>query len=125
LQIHIREGLALMNGTSAMCGIGLVNLIHAKNLVKQSVATTAMIVEIVQSYDDHYSDELNSVKCHAGQLAIARDMQAFLKDSQLVKKREKHLYNKPISENILKDKVQEYYSIRCVPQIVGPVKDTI
>jgi len=125
LQIHIREGLALMNGTSAMCGIGLVNLIHAKNLIKQSVATTAMIVEIVQSYDDHYSDELNSVKCHAGQLAIARDMQAFLKDSQLIKKREKHLYNKPISENILKDKVQEYYSIRCVPQIVGPVKDTI
>src|SRR6478735_9478744 len=53
LQVHIREGLALMNGTSAMCGIGLVNLIHAKNLVKHSLAATSMIVEMVQSYDDH------------------------------------------------------------------------
>ena len=125
LQVHIREGLALMNGTSAMCGIGLINLIHAKNLVKHAVAATSMIVEMVQSYDDHFSNELNSVKYHAGQNFIAKEMQAFLQDSQLVKKREKHLYHQPIKENILKDKVQEYYSIRCVPQILGPIHDTI
>lgn len=125
LDIHIREGLALMNGTSAMCGIALVNLIHAKNLVEQAVAATSMIVEMVQSYDDHFSDELNSVKYHEGQNTIAKKMQTFLSDSQLIKKREKHLYQKPIKENILKDKVQEYYSIRCVPQILGPVFDTI
>lgn len=125
MQIHIREGLALMNGTSAMCGIGLVNLIHAKNLVKQSVAATSMIVEMVQSYDDHFSNELNSVKYHTGQNAIAKEIQDFLQDSQLIKKREKYLYHQPIKENILKDKVQEYYSIRCVPQILGPIQDTI
>lgn len=125
LEVHIREGLALMNGTSAMCGVGLVNLIHAKNLVKHALAASSMIVEMVESYDDHFSNELNVVKHHAGQNQVAKEMQAFLKDSQLVKKREKYLYNKPIRENILKDKVQEYYSIRCVPQIVGPVIDTI
>lgn len=125
LEVHIREGLALMNGTSAMCGIGLVNLIHARNLVKHSIAATSMIVEIVQSYDDHFSDELNSVKYHKGQNEVAKQMQEFLKDSRLIKKREKHLYRAPIKENILKDKVQEYYSIRCVPQIVGAIKDTI
>ncbi|PBQ31173.1 histidine ammonia-lyase [Sphingobacteriaceae bacterium] len=125
LTVHIREGLALMNGTSAMCGIGLINLIHAKNLVKHSVAATSMIVEMVQSYDDHFSNELNSVKYHAGQNKIAKEMQDFLQDSKLIKKREKHLYHAPIKENILKDKVQEYYSIRCVPQILGPVHDTI
>lgn len=125
LQVHIREGLALMNGTSAMCGIGLVNLIHAKNLVKHSVAATCMIVEIVQSYDDHFSNELNSVKYHKGQNDIAQSMQEFLADSQLIKKREKHLYHQPTKENVLKEKVQEYYSIRCVPQILGPIQDTI
>jgi histidine ammonia-lyase len=125
LQVHIREGLALMNGTSAMCGIGLINLIHAKNLVKHSVAATSIIVEMVQSYDDHFSNELNSVKYHSGQNSIAKNMQDFLKDSKLIKKREKHLYHQPIKENILKDKVQEYYSIRCVPQILGPISDTI
>src|SRR5436190_499438 len=75
LEVHIREGLALMNGTSAMCGVGLINLMHAKNLVKHTVAATSMITEIVQSYDDHFSDELNSVKYHRGQNEIARQMQ--------------------------------------------------
>lgn len=124
MEVHIREGLALINGTSTMSGIGLVNLIHAKNLVKLAVATTSMVVEMVESYDDHFSDELNSVKYHVGQNKVAKDIQEFLIDSQLIKKREKHLYS-PIKENILKDKVQEYYSIRCVPQILGPIEDTI
>jgi len=108
-----------------MCGIGLINLIHAKNLVKHSIAATSMIVEMVRSYDDHFSNELNSVKYHNGQNLIAKEMQEFLKDSRLIKKREKHLYHTPIRENILKDKVQEYYSIRCVPQILGPIHDTL
>lgn len=125
LQVHIREGLALMNGTSAMCGIGLVNLIHARNLVKQSIAATSIILEMVQSFDDHFSNELNSVKYHKGQNDVAKGIQQFLGDSKLIKKREKHLYNQPIKENILKDKVQEYYSIRCVPQILGAIQDTI
>lgn len=124
VNVYIREGLALMNGTSAMCGVGLVNLIHAKNLVKHALAASSMIVEMVESYDDHYSTELNSVKHHPGQNHAAQQMQDFLADSKLIKKREKHLYNKPIKENILKDKVQEYYSIRCVPQIVGAIIDT-
>jgi histidine ammonia-lyase len=125
LQVHIREGLSLMNGTSAMCGVGLVNLIHAKNLVKSAIAATSMIVEMVESYDDHFSNELNVVKYHVGQNQVAQAMQTFLADSKLIKKREKHLYNQPIKENIVKDKVQEYYSIRCVPQILGPIVDTI
>lgn len=125
LGIHIREGLSLINGTSAMCGIGLVNLIYAKNLVKSAIASTCMIVELVESYDDHYSNELNSVKLHLGQNKIAQEMQEFLKESQLIKKREKHLYNEATTETILKDKVQEYYSLRCVPQIIGPILDTI
>src|SRR6185436_10594406 len=90
-----------------------------------SIAATSMIIEMVQSYDDHFSDELNSVKYHKGQNDVAKKMQQFLQDSKLIKKREKHLYHQPIKENILKDKVQEYYSIRCVPQIVGAVTDTI
>ncbi len=125
LEVHIREGLSLMNGTSAMCGIGLINLIHAKNLLKLATASSCMIVELVESYDDHFSTELNSVKLHTGQNTVAATMQHFLADSKLVKKREKHLYEAPVIDNILKEKVQEYYSIRCVPQILGPVADTI
>ncbi|HEV7230422.1 MAG TPA: aromatic amino acid ammonia-lyase [Bacteroidia bacterium] len=125
LKVHVREGLALMNGTSAMSGIGALNLMHAWNLVNWSIAASAMIVEIVESYDDHYSTELNRVKRHYGQNRVAQVMQNFLTDSKLVKSREEHLYNRKVSEDVVKEKVQEYYSIRCVPQILGPVLDTI
>lgn len=125
LNIHIREGLALMNGTSAMCGIGIINLLHAKNLVTKAIQASAMIIEMVESYDDHYSDELNRVKLHPGQNHVAKTLRTHLADSGLVKKRDKHLYEQPTKEDVVKEKVQEYYSLRCVPQIVGPIHDTI
>ena len=125
LEVNIREGLALMNGTSAMTGIGMVNLIHAQNLLNWAVAASSIIVELQQAYDDPFSDELNSIKMHVGQNHIARQMQVFLKNSKLIKRREEHLYDKDVKETVLEEKVQEYYSIRCVPQILGPIYDTI
>jgi histidine ammonia-lyase len=124
--VHIREGLSLINGTSVMTGIGLINLIHAQNLLGWSVLASAMIIEIVESYDDHFSEELNRVKRHSGQQQIAKMMRDLLHDSQLVRRRADHLYNgKTQKVEVFKNKVQEYYSLRCVPQILGPVLDTI
>src|SRR5688572_3223801 len=78
LHIHLREGLALMNGTSAMTGVGLVNLLHAKKLLQWSVALSAITNELMKSFDDHFSLELNGFKLHPGQLKIAEAMQRFL-----------------------------------------------
>src|SRR5690606_3792234 len=64
-------------------------------------------------------------KRHSGQQKVAGKMREYLRDSQLIRKREDHLYNKETQEEIFKDKVQEYYSLRCVPQILGPVLDTL
>lgn len=125
MQIHIREGLGLMNGTSAMCGIGLVNLFHSFNLLELAIATSSWLNELCESYDDHFSEELNQAKLHPGQRNIATAIREKLSSSQLIKKREKYLYNKPVTENVLKDKLQEYYSVRCVPQVLGPIADTI
>jgi histidine ammonia-lyase len=52
-------------------------------------------------------------------------MRKALKGSNLIKKREEHLYEKVVNDPVIKEKVQEYYSIRCVPQVLGPVFDTI
>ena len=71
LTIHIREGLAVLNGTSAMTGIGMVNIIQAQKLLEWSVMLSAMINEVVEAFDDHYSYELNIVKHHTGQNKIA------------------------------------------------------
>jgi histidine ammonia-lyase len=125
MEIHIREGLALMNGTSAMSGIGMLNVIYAENLMNWSLLASATIMELVQSFDDHYSTPLNEVKHHYGQNAVANALQATLKDSKLVKSREEHHYNQKVEVDVLVEKMQEYYSIRCVPQIVGPIVDTV
>jgi Histidine ammonia-lyase len=125
MTIHIREGLALLNGTSAMTGIGLVNVIYAKRLLTWSIACSAMINELVRAYDDHLSGILNGAKKHRGQQEVAGHMREWIADSGLIRKRADHLYNGKVQEQIFKDKLQEYYSIRCVPQILGPVWDAV
>lgn len=124
IKIKGREGLGLINGTSVMTGIGIVNSIYARNLLNWSVFCGALLNEIVASYDDHYSEALNESKRHGGQAAIAHKMRMHLRDSKTIKKREEHLFSET-QEEVFKEKVQEYYSLRCIPQILGPVLDTI
>ncbi|WP_091142192.1 HAL/PAL/TAL family ammonia-lyase [Flavobacterium caeni] len=125
IQVEIREGLALMNGTSVMTGIGVVNVHKANKLLDWSLKISCAINEIVRAYDDHLSFELNNVKLHDGQRQVAEKMRGNLADSQLIRKREDHLYTGENTEDVFSEKVQEYYSLRCIPQILGPVKETI
>lgn len=127
IRIHLREALGLINGTSVMTGIAMVNLLHARQLVNWSMLSSNLIIEMVESYSDHFSEELNSVKPHMGQRMIAHAMNVAMKDSKLIRKREEHLFDEKQFANVdvFKDKVQEYYSIRCIPQILGPVYDTV
>ncbi|WP_427871460.1 HAL/PAL/TAL family ammonia-lyase [Flavobacterium sp. MMS24-S5] len=125
IQVEIREGLALINGTSVMTGIGVVNVHYSKKLLDWSLKASCAINELVQAYDDHFSAELNQTKRHKGQQEVAERMRQNLSDSTLIRKREDHLYSGENTEEIFKEKVQEYYSLRCVPQILGPVLETI
>lgn len=126
LTIHVREGLATINGTSAMTGIGMVNIIQAQKLLGWSAMFSAMTNEIVEAYDDHYSHELNIVKHHKGQNKIAAMLRDILKDSKMIRSRTDHLYHPDnIDQEVFEDKVQEYYSLRCVTQVLGPIYDTI
>ena len=126
IKVELREGIALMNGTSVMTGVGIVNSIYTEKLLDWTISCSVAINEIVSAYDDHLSLELNRTKKHKGQQEIANRMRSSLSDSKLIRKREDYLYNgKTNGSTIFKEKVQEYYSLRCVPQILGPVLDTI
>lgn len=125
IDVQLREGLAIMNGTSAMTGVGIVNLIKARRLLVCAVMLSAITNELMKSFDDHFSYELNHVKLHQGQSKVAEIIRALLGDSKLIRKRPEHLYHRKIEEAVFTDKVQEYYSLRCVPQILGPVYDTL
>lgn len=125
IKVQLREGLALMNGTSVMSGIGLVNTLNTKRILKWMIKASSAINEIVKAYDDHLSLELNRTKMHDGQQKIAEMMRDHLQDSQLTRKREHHLYQEAKDIVVFTEKVQEYYSLRCVPQILGPVLETL
>lgn len=125
LEMHIREGLAVCNGTAVMTGIGIVNLIYAKKLLEWNVLASVMLNEIASSYTDFMAEELNSVKHHKGQQRIASVMRSLTEGSDAVRTR----YTIPLDgegdNTIFKHKVQPYYSLRCVPQVLGPIFDEI
>ena len=126
MTIHIREGLAILNGTSAMTGVGMINIIQAQKLFGWSTLLSAMTNEVVAAFDDHFSYELNIVKHHKGQNQVATALRDILKGSKMIRSRSEYLYRtENLEQEVFEDKVQEYYSLRCVTQILGPVYDTI
>lgn len=126
LKLKLRDGLGIINGTSCMTGIGAVNTIYAKKLLNLAVAASSIINELTNAFDDSFSVELNAVKHHNGQKAVAEMMRSHVSDSGLIRKR-KDLFedNEELQRKQFKKKIQGYYSLRCVPQILGPVFDTI
>src|SRR5690606_13877916 len=105
LKIHLREGLGLLNGTSCMTGIGAMNVLHARKLLTGGILFSMMVNEIMEAYDDHFSEELNGVKLHPGQQIVAGSMRAIARKSGLMRKRHEHLYEKKVTEDVLEDKV--------------------
>ena len=124
-KIYIREGLSVTNGTSVMTGIGAINCLHAENLLKWAVITSVWMNEIAESYDDLMSEPLNKARRHSGQQQIAQQMREIASNSKRLRKREHSLYGYKHTEKIFQHKIQAYYSLRCTPQILGPILETI
>jgi histidine ammonia-lyase len=124
IKLSLREGLALMNGTSAMTGVAALNISFAKTALEWMLIFSVMINEVMEAFDDHFSPELNAAKRHKGQQEVAFLARQILLGSGLIRSRNNH-WEKNNSEDYFKEKVQEYYSLRCVPQILGPVYDTL
>lgn len=108
-----------------MAGISVVNIVYVKKLFDYALLASVMTNEVVNSCDDHYSSQLSSKKRHSGQLIVARRMEEMLHDSKMIRFRENDYYKTSSNDDIFEEKVQEYYSLRCVPQILGPILDTI
>ncbi|HIZ87756.1 MAG TPA: aromatic amino acid ammonia-lyase [Candidatus Coprenecus pullistercoris] len=126
VEIHIREGLALTNGTSVMTGIGVVSHIYMMRLIYAFVLASVWANEVASSFDDLMSEGLNECRRHPGQQKVAAMMRAFSEGSRCLLKREHDLYdNSHAADKVFDHKVQPYYSLRCVPQVIGPVYDTV
>ncbi len=124
-RIHIREGLSITNGTGVMTGVAMVNQFQAEQLLDWATLAAVMMNEIAGSFDDLMAEPLNAVRRHEGQQVIAARMRMLARDSQCLQQREHQLYNGNHAEAIFDHKVQPYYSLRCVPQILGPIYETL
>lgn len=113
LELQEKEGLALINGTQVMTAIGIFNLLEAENLVKTADIAGAMTFEAQLGSPTPFYEEIQEVRRHPGQMECARNIMRLIKDSPLW-----------ISHQG-KRKVQDAYSIRCIPQVHGAVRDTL
>lgn len=124
--IYVREGLSICNGTSVMTGISVVNQYYAENLLRYATIAGAWINEIADSFDDYMSVEENECRRQPGQQVVARWLREVSRGSKHLQKREHELYNPAKNKSeYFEHKVQAYYSLRCIPQIYGPIYDTL
>ena len=126
-KLKSKEGLSFINGTSVMTGISALLSVQAENLLALAIKLGALSLECVNGFDDSISKKLHEVRPHEGQLMVARELRSILSSSNLLQKRivfsRKHKIIDTVHE--ISESVQEIYSIRCIPQILGPIQETI
>ena len=126
-QLKPKEGLSLINGTSTMTGIAALLCTEAERLTSIALRLGALSLELVQGYDDSISEELHLTRPHKGQVKVAHALRTILASSHMLRKRNKLHQPLENGEDVVKisQTVQEFYSLRCIPQVLGPVFDTL
>jgi histidine ammonia-lyase len=114
LALEAKEGLALLNGTQMMSAIGALLLADADRLVRTASVAAAMSVEALLGTDVAFAAAYQLARPHPGQVAVARELRHLLRDSALQASHHGHSH-----------KVQDPYSLRCVPQVHGAVRDAL
>ena len=109
-----------------MTCISVVNQHYAETLLDWAILATVWMNEIASSFDDLMAEPLNKARRHNGQQYVAAKMRELAKGSACLQQREHELYDNGHSDNkVFEHKVQAYYSLRCAPQIYGPIYDTL
>jgi histidine ammonia-lyase len=114
LSLEAKEGLALTNGTQAMCAVGGLALYRAEKLTRLADVAGAMTLESLRGTPTAFDERIHNARPHKGQRAVAKHLLELLQESEI---RESHLENDP--------RVQDAYSLRCMPQVHGAVRDAL
>jgi len=128
--LSFKEGIALMNGTSAMTALAAFALFGAKKLLRVSYVTGAFALEIFGGIDDAFDEDLHLLKPHPGQLQVAETIRNLYTGSgNITLRKDMHeLIRKGQTEGPVYEtdiNVQDVYSIRCTPQILAPITEAI
>ena len=113
--LEAKEGLALVNGTQAMEAVGVLALLQAERCARIADVAAAMTVEGLMGSHKPFLAAVQRIRGHEGQARVAADLRALLARSEInAAHQDEHC-----------DKVQDPYSLRCVPQVHGAARDAL
>ncbi|ABW02367.1 aromatic amino acid ammonia-lyase [Caldivirga maquilingensis] len=110
LRLGYKEALSLINGTSYSAALASLGIWDAYTLIRAAMAIIILMIEASRASIRPLSIEVNSIKLHYGEVEVARIIQESLSDSANVN---------------TSGRVQDPYSIRCIPQVIGPIMDAL
>jgi histidine ammonia-lyase len=113
LVLEAKEAVSLINGTQGMLAVGVLALLASEILVDSADVIGALTLDALRGTDVAFDDRIHKARPHAGQLKTAANLRKMLEGSEL---RESHRDC---------DRVQDAYSLRCMPQVHGAVRDTL
>src|SRR5215468_984833 len=113
LDLRAKEGLALLNGTQATLATGLIRWRRAKQLVDMSDLAAAMSLEALKGSPVAFDPRIHRARPHRGQLQVAERLSRFLRESEI---RQSHIDC---------GRIQDAYSLRCIPQVHGAVRECL
>ncbi|HEV2837622.1 MAG TPA: histidine ammonia-lyase [Pyrinomonadaceae bacterium] len=114
LELEVKEGLALLNGTQAMGAVGAIALHRADKLVRLADVAGAMTLESLRGTPVAFDERIHVARPHPAQVAVAAHLRDLLQESEI---RKSHVENDP--------RVQDAYSLRCMPQVHGAVRTAL
>jgi histidine ammonia-lyase len=113
IALEAKEAISLINGTQAMLAIGTLSSLAAEILVDSADVLGSLTLDALRGTTVAMDERIHRARPHAGQLTSARNLRRLLEDSEI---RESHMDCK---------RVQDAYSLRCIPQVHGAVRDTL
>jgi histidine ammonia-lyase len=112
LVLEAKEAVSLINGTQAMLAVGTLSLLAAETLVDSADVIGSLTLDVLRGTDVAFDERIHRARPHAGQLKTAANLRRMLEGSQI---RESHREC---------GRVQDAYSLRCIPQVHGAARDT-
>ena len=113
IRLEAKEAISLINGTQAMLSAGLLALLEARTLATTADVVASISLDALQGTDVAFDERIHLARPHAGQVLVAKHLRTMMEGSLL---RERHRNCK---------RVQDAYSLRCVPQVHGAVRDVL
>jgi histidine ammonia-lyase len=113
LTLEAKESISLINGTQGMLAVGTLALLAAETLIDSADVLGGLCCDALKGTDTAFDERIHKARPHSGQMKTAANLRRMLEGSQI---RESHREC---------GRVQDAYSLRCIPQVHGAVRDTL